>query len=247
MKSLLRLTVVELKLYLREPIAVFFTLVYAPMLLLLFGFIWGNEPDPYYGGLGFIDLMLPAYIGLIIVNVGLMSVPIATAQDREKGILRRFFSTPASPAVYLFSNVFVYYLMSFAGMILLFLVGKFVFNVTFEGNIFSIFAGFTISALSFFAFGYMIASVSPTARTAQVAGMLLAFPMMFLSGATIPLEVFKDKVTTVSKFIPLTYVVNFMKGLWVGHSWSEHWLDILVILGLLVVGAAVSVKTFKWE
>ncbi|GAG59073.1 unnamed protein product, partial [marine sediment metagenome] len=128
MKSLFKLTVVEMKLYLREPIATFFTLAYAPMLLLLFGFIYGNEPATHFGNRGFIDIMLPAYVALIIVTVGLMSVPIATAEDREKGVLRRFYSTPASPAVYLFSNIFVYYLMSLAGVILLFLVGKFVYN-----------------------------------------------------------------------------------------------------------------------
>lgn len=247
MKSLFRLTVVEAKLYLREPMAAFFTLAYAPMILILFGFIYGNEPTPFFGGLGFIDSMLPAYMSLIIVTVGLMSVPISTAEDREKGVLRRFYATPASPAVYLFSNIFVYYLMSLAGVILLFMVGKFMYSARFEGNIFSLFAAFTLCSLSFFSFGYMIASLAPTARTAQIVGMVLAFPMMFLSGATIPIEVLTGKVTSISKYIPLYYVVTLMKGLWQGHSWSEYWLNLAVIAGMLVVGAAISVKTFRWE
>ncbi|MCG2790658.1 MAG: ABC transporter permease [Actinomycetia bacterium] len=247
MKSLLRLTIVEMKLYLREPMATFFTLAYAPMLLILFGFIYGNDPTPFLGGRGFIDTMLPAYIALIIVTVGLMSVPIATAEDREKGILRRFYSTPTSPAVYLFSNIFVYYLMTLAGVVLLFMVGKFIYNAQFEGNILSVLAAFTVCTLSFFSFGYLIASLAPTARTAQIVGMVIAIPMMFLSGAAIPLEVLTEKVTNISKYIPLYYVVHFMKGIWIGNSWSERWLDITVLMGILVVGVAVSVKTFKWE
>lgn len=247
MKSLLRLTAVELKLYLREPMAVFFTLAYAPMILLLFGFIYGNEPSPFFGNRGFVDIAIPSYIGLIIVSVGLMSVPIATAEDREKGVLRRFYSTPASPAVYLFSNIFVYYLMTLAGVILLFIAGKLLFNTRFDGNIFSVLAGFTICTLSFFSFGYLIASLSPTSRMAQVAGMIIAFPLMFLSGAAIPLEVLPEKVLNISKYLPLYHVVTFMRGLWAGNSWSEHWIEIIVIIGLLVVGAAVSIKTFRWE
>ena len=93
----------------------------------------------------------------------------------------------------------------------------------------------------------MIASLAPTARTAQIIGMVIAFPMMFLSGAAIPLEVLGDKVTNISKYLPLTYVVRLMKGLWVGHSWAEHWLNLIVILGLLVAGAIISTLTFKWE
>ncbi len=247
MKSLLKLTAVELKLYLREPMAVFFTLAYAPMILLLFGFIYGNDPSPFFGNRGFIDIAIPSYIGLIIVSVGLMSVPIATAEDREKGVLRRFYSTPASPAVYLFSNIFVYYLMTLGGVILLFIVGKLVFNARFDGNILSVLAGFTLCTLSFFAFGYLVAGLSPTARTAQVAGMIIAFPLMFLSGAAIPIEVLPEKILNISKYLPLYHVVTFMRGLWAGNSWAEHWIEIIVIIGLLVVGAAVSIKTFRWE
>jgi len=236
-----------MKLYLREPMAAFFTLIYAPMILFLFGFIYGNEPTPFFGGHGFIDSQLPAYMALIIVTVGLMSVPISTAEDREKGILKRFHSTPASPAIYLFANIFTYYIMSLMGVTLLFLIGRFIYHAQFEGNIFSIFAAFTICALSFFSFGYMIASMAPTARTAQIIGMVIAFPMMFLSGAAIPLEVLGDKVSNISKYLPLTYVVRLMRGLWFGHSWAEHWLDLIVILGLLVAGAIISTLTFKWE
>lgn len=236
-----------MKLYLREPMAAFFTLVWAPMMLLLFGFIYGNEPTPFFGGLGFIDSQLPAYMGIIVVTVGMMSVPISTAEDRERGILKRFHSTPMSPAIYLFANVFTYFIMSFIGVTLLFLLGKFVYNARFEGNIFSVLAGFTVSTLSFFSFGYLIASLSPTARVAQVVGMVTGFIMMFLSGAAIPMEVMGDKVANVSKYLPLTYVVSFLRGLWVGDSWGSHWLDLTVILGLMVVGVIISTVTFKWE
>jgi len=247
LKSLSRLTVVQMKLFLREPMAAFFTLLWAPALLLLFGFIYGNEPTPFFGGLGFVDSQLPAYMGIIIVTVGMMSVPISTAEDRERGVLKRFHSTPLSPAIYLFANIFTYFIMSFIGVTLLFLLGKFVYHVQYGGNIFSVLAGFTISTLSFFSFGYLIASLSPTGRVANVVGMVTGFLMMFLSGAAIPIEVIGDKVGGISKYLPLTYVVRFLKGLWAGNSWGSHWLDLTVILGLLVVGSVLSTVTFKWE
>ncbi len=184
---------------------------------------------------------------LIVVSVGLMSVPIGTASDREKGILRRYYSTPVSPAVYLTANIFVYYIMTFIGFLILLLIGKLVYNMQFEGNIFSVFLGFTLGCLSFFAFGYLIASLAPTARVAQIIGMVIAFPMMFLSGAAIPIEVFPDKVKNVSQFIPLTHLVKLMRGLWIGESWRLHWINILVLLGLLIVGGLISIKIFKWE
>ena len=247
MRPLLKLTLVEMKLYLREPMAAFFTLAYAPMILFIFGFIYGNEPTSFFGGSGYIDIAIPSFIALIIASVGLMTLPIDTGLAREKGVLRRFHSTPLSPAAYIFSKVLVYYLMTFFGLVILFLIGKFIYGSNFEGNYFSVFAGFTLSTLSFFAFGFLIASLAPTARTAQIIGMVITFPMMFLSGAAIPIEVLSEKVVNISKFLPLYHIVTFMRGLWIGDSWSGHLIEIFVLTGILILGTALSARFFKWE
>ncbi len=47
-----KMTWTELKLFLRDPMAAFFTLVFPLMMLFLFGSIFGNEPDPQLGGRG---------------------------------------------------------------------------------------------------------------------------------------------------------------------------------------------------
>jgi ABC-2 type transport system permease protein len=71
MRGFGKLLAAQMKLYLREPAATFFTIVFAPMLLLLFGTIYGNKPNPFFGGRGMVDVSVPSYIGLIIVSVGL--------------------------------------------------------------------------------------------------------------------------------------------------------------------------------
>ncbi len=247
MHGLLKLTWVQAKLYLREPVAAFFTIAWAPLSLVLFGLIYGNEPTPFFAGRGTMDVMVPAYIGLVTVTVGLMSVPIQAATNRETGVLRRYRATPLRPITYLVADVLVYYCMAVLGVLLLILIGKVAFDAHFEGNVFSVLGGFSLGTLSFFAFGYLIAGLAPTARLAQVVGMVLAFPMMFISGATIPLETLPAGLRSVSNFIPLTHVVLLMRGLWVGRSWGELWVQIVVLLGVLVVGAAVSALTFRWE
>jgi len=247
MRAFWKLTLTQAKLYLREPIAAFFTIVYAPMMLVLFGTIYGNEPTPMFGGRGTVDVSVPAYIGLIILSVGLMGLPIATATSREKGVLRRYRATPLRPATYLAADVLVYFCMTLLGVLLLILVGKIGYRVRFDGDVLSLLASFSLGALSFFAFGFLIASLSPTARIAQTVGMVIAFPMMFVSGATVPLEVLPEGVRHAARFIPLTHVVTLLRGVWVGEVWGEHLTEVIVLLGVLVVGVIVSAKTFRWE
>ena len=140
------------------------------MLLILFGAIYGNKPNPFFGGRGMVDVSVPSYIGLIIISCAFMSIPIATAANREAGVLRRFRMTPLRPAAYISANIVTYYVMTVLGVAALVLVGRTVYGMKFDGNLLSVWAGFTLSALAFFSLGYLIAGAAPTARSAQAVG-----------------------------------------------------------------------------
>lgn len=247
MNGLWKLTWIEMKLFMREPAAAFFTLVFPLMVLLIFGSIYGNEPTPFFGGYGSVDVSVPAYAGMIIGSSGLIGLTIIMSMYRERGILRRLNATPVRPQIVLGANVIVGFLMTALGMSLLIVVGKLIFGLRFAGNLLSVFAGFTLSSLSFFALGFVLAGLIPTARTAQVVGMVLFYPMLFLSGAAVPLEVLPEKVRQYTSFLPLTQVVKLLRGLWIGESWSQHWTEAGVLAAMLVIGVVVSAKTFRWE
>jgi ABC-2 type transport system permease protein len=235
------------KLYLREPVATFFTIAFAPLLLVLFGLIYGNEPKPVFGGLGSMDVTVPAYLGIIIVTVGLIGLPIQTSSNRELGILRRYRVTPMRPLTYIVADVTSYWVMALVGVVVLVVVGKLAYDVRFEGSILSVLAGFTLSTLAFLAIGFVIASFAPSARVAPTVGMVLAYPMMFLSGATIPYEMLPAGVQQIAVFLPLTYVIRLMRGLWAGEPWSELGLEVAVLTGILIVCGAISARFFRWE
>jgi ABC-2 type transport system permease protein len=247
MKGLWKLTWMESRLFLREPVGAFFTLAFPLMMLFLFGSIYGNEPSPLFNGRGTIDISIPAYTAMIIATSGLMSINITMASYREKGILRRLRTTPASPFIILVSQLVVTFAMTLLGMVLLIIAGSTVYHVRFEGNALSVFAGFVLCCLSFFGLGFILASIMPNARTAQIVGMVVLYPMLFLSGAGFPKELLPDAIKKIAVFLPLTYVVNLLRGLWVGESWGDHLLDVGVLIGMMGVGAIVSIRAFKWE
>jgi ABC-2 type transport system permease protein len=242
-----KLSWVEIKLFLREPYAAFFTLAFPLMLLFLFGSIYGNEPTPFFGGYGSVDVLLPAYAAMMIATSGLLSLTIVMASYRDAGILRRLRATPLRPQTILAAQVVVIFLMSVVGVALLIVAGKVVYGLRFAGNPLSVLGAFVLSSLSFFALGFVLAGVMPTARTAQVVAMVLFYPMIFLSGAAIPREVLPETIRRVAQLLPLTHVVNLMRGLWIGDGWGVHLTEVWVLVALMVVGVIVSAKTFRWE
>jgi ABC-2 type transport system permease protein len=246
-KSLLKMTWMEGKLFLREPVNAFFTLIFPLMMLVLFATIYGTVPPPNGDGRGAIDALIPSFTAMVIGITGLMPITITLATYRENGILRRLRTTPLSPLVVMVAQVVVVFLMTGLGVLLLFTAGTLFYHVRFTGSALSLLAGFTLSSLSFFGIGFVLAGVLPNARTAQVVAMSLLYPMLILSGAAWPRELMPAAVQKVAAFVPLTYVVNLLRGLWNGAAWSGHLLDVGVLVGMLVVGLVISVKTFRWE
>jgi ABC-2 type transport system permease protein len=184
---------------------------------------------------------------MVIGITGLMAVTITMATYRENGILRRLRTTPVSPLVVMAAQVVVVFTMTALGVLLLIAAAKLVYHVRFEGNALSMMGGFILGSLSFFGIGFILAGVMPTARTAQVVAMVLVYPMLIFSGAAWPRELMPATIQKVSAFIPLTYVVNLLSGLWIGEPWGKHLLDVGVLAGMLLLGVIVSAKTFRWE
>lgn len=247
MRGFTDLMAMALKLYLREPIAAFFTMAFPVLLLVLFGSIYGNEPNAMFGGYGSMDVSMPNYTGLILGTVGLLSIPITTAGYREQGILRRFRATPMRPLAYMAADVCTNLLMTVAGMLLLLLAGWVLYQVQFDGEFISYLAAVVLGCLAMFSLGYLIASLAPGARVAQVVGMVIFYPMMFLSGAGMPIEILPESIRKISAFLPLTYAVNLLRGMWFGETWSAHLLDVAVLGLMVVLLGGLAVRFFRWE
>ncbi|MGC9092358.1 MAG: ABC transporter permease [Bacteroidota bacterium] len=247
MRGFWKLTWTEIKLFLREPMAAFFTLAFPLMMLFLFGSIYGNKPTPFFGGYGSVDVSVPAYTAMIIATSGLLSLTIAMASYREHGILRRLRATPLRPQAILGAQVIVIFLMTALGMALLVIAGKLVYGLRFAGNPLSVLAAFVLSCMSFFAIGFVLAGLLPTARTAQIVAMVLFYPMIFLSGATLPREILPESIKKFAQVLPLTHVVTLLRGLWMGEPWGDHFLEAGILSAVLITGILISAKTFRWE
>jgi ABC-2 type transport system permease protein len=117
----------------------------------------------------------------------------------------------------------------------------------FGGSVPGVVAAFTLSAMSLFSLGFVVAGLAPTARVAQVVGMVVFYPMIFLSGATIPREVLPETVRQYSQALPLAHAVSLLRGLWTGGAWGDYTKEVIVLLGLAVMSVIVAVRTFRWE
>ena len=245
MKAFIKLTYSELKLQFREPIAIFFTLAFPIMLLVLFGAIFGNEADARLSGYGQMDLSMPGYIGMIIGTIGMLGIPVSLANYRDLGILRRLRATPVQSGAVLWSHVATQVVIAVVGIVLLFVVGFAFFDLRAPDGNAMIIPAIVMGAFSFFAIGFVLAGVMPTARSAQAVGMAIFYPMLFLSGAAMPRFIMPELVQDIGKLLPLTHVVILIEDLWLHGTWNLT--SLAVVVTMFVLGLIVSRYTFRWE
>ncbi len=247
MRGFVNLVAQEMKLFLRDPVMAFFSLVLPPAIMLFFGFLFGNAPNPQFGGLGTVDASVPAYVGMVIGLTAFLSLPITLATYRERGILRRYRATPMSPLAVLGAQIAIQFAVTSVGVGLLALLGKLVFDMKYSGSIPATILGFSVSCLSFFALGMVIASLAPSGKATVVIGNIVLYPMIYLSGSTVPLEVLPSGMRAAAKFIPMTHIVTLMRGLWIGDPLSAHALEFVVLGAVMAVSLTVAAFTFRWE
>lgn len=225
---------------------VIFTLAFPLMCILLFGSMFGNKPIPQFGGIGFVDRMVPGYTGMVIGTTGLRSLATLVASYREKGVFRRQRATPLRPPVILAAQVLVHFLMTAAGMAILVVIGELVYGLRLQGSLVNVLPAFVLSCLSIFGLGFVLAGVTPTARSAQITSMVVFFLMMFLSGLVIP-QPLPETIQRYAQVLPLTHVVNLLRGLWEGGAWADQIKEVGILVGLLAASVIISAKTFRWE
>lgn len=237
----------EAKRMLRNFPPLFFGLAFPIMVLLIFGGIYGNDPSDQFDGMGTVDISVPAYTGLVLAVAGLMSFPLGMVEYRSRAFLRRLRATPARPGAFLAAQVIVNGVICVLGIGLLIGLAFWVYDLRAPERPWA-FAGLVVlSACAMFGIGMLIASIARSESTALVLANLIYFPMIFLTGATVPLEIMPDTMRNISNALPLTYVVDALKWAWLDTGGDGMTTALLVLGGTIVASGAVAARWFRWE
>jgi ABC-type multidrug transport system permease subunit len=167
---------------------------------------------------------------------------------REQGILRRFHVTPVSATDMLASSILANYVLTLPTVFIELLFARAIFHVNTFGDPISLLILVTVGTISFASLGLVVASVTNTMQETQVLNQLIWLPMIFLSGATLPMGYLPASAQNVSVFLPATYLVSGLQNA-VFASFPVQ--RILIQLLSLAIWAALSffvaAQLFRWE
>src|SRR3954469_18372820 len=118
----------ETKLLLREPLLLFWGVLFPLVLLTVMG-LAGDTPDPDLGGLTLVQTYVPVLIAFTFTILGVSALPTALATYRERGVLKRLATTPVRPSRLLGAQLTTSAAMAAATAVLILLVARLAFGV----------------------------------------------------------------------------------------------------------------------
>ncbi|HTB10014.1 MAG TPA: ABC transporter permease [Bryobacteraceae bacterium] len=247
-RGLWKLTWLEIKIFLREPMGAFGSILMPVLVFVVVGRLMGGKlPAASIAATGFLRVGLPVLASVMISLSGVLSLVTIISIYREGGILRRLRATPLRPQTILTAHVLVKLALTLATMMLMVLAGKRYYPIKVDVPIFGFALALLISTWSILSIGFLIASIVPTARFAQPIGGAILYPMLAMCGLFVPLQSLPPALHMAARLVPLTYAVSLLQGIWKGEAWSAHIADVGALILVFAICTGLSAKVFRWE
>jgi ABC-2 type transporter len=236
---------IELKIYLRQPLYLLFSVVMPAVSFAMFGSIYG---DASYGGLDFFAAYIPGFCVIILFATGVFNVANQVVTEREHGIYKRLSATPVSMVRVMCVVIAKVFLVSVASFILVLLLAYFVFHITLPAP-WAFIPAFLGTVLIALAFGFAFGALFNKAVNFSVVGMAIFTPMILLSDATLPLSIMPGYLRAIAQVNPLYRLNLLLRGAWNPEAHLVSGGTLMASIGILLLLLAVTstAALLRWK
>ena len=246
MRAINKLIFTELKLHIREPVSLVFTLVLPFIILLVMGEVFGRSVGPneaYYRFVKPMDYYAPAYVGIVMLALGVVTVPVHLAGYREKGILRRFNASSVPLRSLFASQAVVSVIVTIICVFILIIPSVLIYHISTPHSILLVILAAIMAMAAYVSLGIFLGFILPSSRAAQGVGIILFFLMFMLSGGGPPRGVMSPAMQSVGKILPAWHVTDIIQDAWLGYGWNV--VAFLAILAYIVAALFLTWLIFR--
>lgn len=198
--------------------------------------------------LRFFDFLLPGILAMTVMNSGLQGVTWVVTEYRQRLVLKRVLATPVHPFAFIGGLVTRYAATNLVQLAVIVLVAIWAFDAVIVGSLITLTALAILGTLVFVGMGLAISTASRSPESANLLGSVLNFPMMFLAGTFWPREFMPKVIQPVIAALPLTPLVDAMRGVAArGEPVTPYLAGLAYLAAWGVVSFLVAGWRFRWE
>ena len=197
----------------------------------------------------YVDFVLPGIILMGFFTNGLFGVPGTILFNRDRKVLRRYWVTPLSVGRYLAGFGLGHLALCVVQFALLFVLGKYAFGATIQFTHPVSILILVLAAVTFMAFGFLIAAMAKTANAGMAVANILNMPMMFLSGMFFPIVGLPLFMKILVYANPVTYLLEGLRqsvGVQTATLMPFPWTFAVPLLWMALC-SLVTIRRLRWD
>lgn len=239
----------EQKVFWRSPAAVFFTVMFPVIFLLLFASLFGDQEIESLG-IDAATYYVPGIITLAVVSATLVNVSMRMVEMRESGRLKRMHGTPLPTWAYFGGRIGNSFVVSVLMVVIVTLLGRVLYGVEVPTEtIPALLVTLIVGTFAFCSLGLALSIAIPSEQAAPPITNFTVLPLYFLSGVFVPESEIPDGVLTFASLFPirpffqafLTAYDPLTQG--AGFDWGH----LAVVAAWGVAGILIAMRFFRWS
>ena len=196
----------------------------------------------------YFDFLLPGFVGMGVMMHAIIGMASVVALYRQQKIFKRLLTTPLRVRSFFAGQIIAYLLLSLVQAVIILAAGVFLFNGHIYGNVLWVFILVLFANTIFLNLGFIVGAIAKKVEAANGLANAITVPMMFFSGVFFPTENLPGVLATIVQYLPLTPLLDALRGVVLEAKpfWAYPWE--LAILGIwIVVTSAVALRVFRFS
>ena len=232
---------------LRDPMSMFFAIVFPVLLVTAFSLIYGSEVQ--WGGLPLPQYLAAAFAVYGVGTMAFVNLPGSIAEQRAALILKRLRGTPLPPILYLVGRMLAALVLGLATLALVFVVAVAFLTVTLPPSTWAAtLLTFVLAIVCFAACGLALVSLVDGPQAVIAVALCILLPLSFISDIFIQIEAMPTGLNAIGWTFPLRHAVHAAVTATSGGALdADFWVNLGVLVLWTGIGLLVAWRFFHWE
>jgi ABC-2 type transport system permease protein len=190
---------------------------------------------------------VPGVMAMVLMLVCAMMTSISIVREKELGTMEIILVSPIVPLRVMIAKMVPYFILSSVNIASILLLSVFVLDVPINGSLTLLVSECLLFTLTVLALGLLISSIASSQQVAMLISLMgLFLPTIMFSGFMFPVENMPVPMQVISNLVPAKWFYYIVKNVMIkGLGFQSVWKETLILVGMMLVLMAVSIKKFK--
>jgi ABC-2 type transport system permease protein len=199
-------------------------------------------------GLTQFDYTFSGILGFTLLSLGIFGPTTVFPRLKQRGVLRRYHTTTLKVWQYFIGNVISNATVGLLALGVMFTAAVVVFDLNMRGSMLNLAAIVLLGTTMLFGIGLALGGWAKNENQAAPLAQVVTLPMMFLSGVFFPTFLMPEFLQSITKFIPLTPVIDSVRLIITENASLIDLQPQLAVMGIwTVLIYFIAFKVFRWE